>query len=148
MIARLPKSDTSERQLGILVGMAWFVEVDQQARLVILTAPGALTGQEFLSLNEHVRASPGFDRTFDFLADFRATGSGPLTSEAIATAARQSPLFSRSSALAVVVETDAGYGIARMFNLYVEADAFEIFRTVEDARTWLTAGRQRTSEES
>ncbi|HYQ89597.1 MAG TPA: hypothetical protein VEU09_08215 [Candidatus Binatia bacterium] len=80
------------------------------------------------------RPAPGFRQIFDFrhLSELRLTSAG------VSTVARHYP-FPRDARRGIVVPTEGAFGLARMFQIYMEAesDHMGIFRAMGPALEWI-----------
>jgi hypothetical protein len=115
--------------------------IDRTMRLVVYVVEGDATAAEASDFLDAVLAHPDFERGFNFLGDRRGVDRAPssayVRSVADAVKARSESLGPCS--WAVVVGSDSGYGMARMWGILTDASAVEIvpFRTPEAASTWL-----------
>ena len=117
---------------------AWVDEDDKLARFEIV---GEWTTEEMIESVSGILAAIGARTGFDLLSDHRLIAE-PATPEQIR--ALVGHLTRRGSALAgrraaVVVGSEASYGMMRMLGAYTERIGIEvgIFTTLPDALTWL-----------
>ncbi len=96
--------------------------IDVRRGTVFSRGWGVLTDAEIVghaeSLRSNVRFDPGFRQIVDFrdLSEMRATGAG------VHAVAQNNP-FRCDARRALMVVTDEAFGLARMFELFMEADA-------------------------
>lgn len=112
--------------------------VDESRSLILSRAWGVLTDQE---LRTHLTAfsnDPRFRPNFHQLADFREVTDLAVTSSGVRYLARESP-FTGGSRRALVVSSDAAFGLGRMFQILDDESApeVEVFRDLDDALAWL-----------
>jgi hypothetical protein len=119
--------------------MPWHFEVDRLRRVVQVRVHGTLCDQDLLDGDEALRNHPEFQPDFDQLIDMREAVGAKVTTDGIRALAHKPPLFSPESRRAIVVLTDLGFGMARMFELLREGKSGEIrvFRDLAEANDWL-----------
>ncbi len=112
--------------------------IDREHRIVFTEASGVVTDSDLIECQKQLRDDPEFEPDFRQLADCRAIDEVGVTREGVEEASSRSP-FSQGSLRAIVVSSDAAFGMARMFeNLRHEArDEIRVFREAEKARRWL-----------
>ena len=112
--------------------------IDVKRRIVFSRGWGVLTDQEIFAhvkaLGADARFDPGFQQIIDFrpLTEIRVTGAG------VRGVARENP-YRRDARRAMVVSTDEGYGLIRMYEMFaeVEQDQLRIFRDIGPALEWI-----------
>jgi hypothetical protein len=116
--------------------------IDAAARLLILTVSGKLEDGDLLSLTEYVANVPGITPDFSFLIDLRQADGTTVTPVGVRLLARQRLVLSPESRRAVVVPTDLGYGMARMYEILRErrGGATVVLRDYDDAERWVRTG--------
>ena len=119
--------------------MAWHYEIDPKRRLVTVVAEGDLTDSNLLDTSARLRDDPDFSPAYVQLVDLRSTNGMAVTVSGIADLEARSPLFSPESRRAMVVTSDFGYWMARLFELMRDGEAgqIRIFRDMDEARRWL-----------
>lgn len=112
--------------------------IDAANGVVFTRAWGTLADDEIISHAQTLRTDPRFKPTYRQIGNFIDATALILTAEGIRSVATNNP-FPRDARRAFVVTTDEGYGLARMFMLYLDADPkqFEIFRTIGPALEWI-----------
>ena len=112
--------------------------IDRDRTLVLSRAWGVLTDRQLIGAARALAADPGFQPHFRQLADLHAVTSVQVSGAGIRSMARVVP-FGRGSRRAIVVSSDAAYGLARMFETLRSdlADEVEVFRSLEAALAWL-----------
>jgi hypothetical protein len=116
--------------------------IDEVHGILEVTIEGELSGEELAAWTEEVRADPAFRPTFDQLLDLRGAQGTRLETAAVRELAQNKPLFARTSRRAIVVASDFGFGMARMFQAMrgEEAGEIQVFRDIEEAQAWLASG--------
>jgi hypothetical protein len=119
--------------------MPWDFEIDHAQRLVRVRVHGTMCDHDLLDADAALRDHPEFDPSFDQLIDLREATGSEVTTAGVQKLAQQPPLFAPSSRRALVVSTDLGFGMARMFELLREGKSGEVraFRELDKAREWL-----------
>lgn len=120
--------------------MPWSYEIDESGELVRLRLYGEVSNPDLLDADLALRSDPEFQKHFDELVDMSDATEGTLTVGAIRQLVSRPPLFSTSSRRAIVVRTDLGYGLARIFQARrgEVAGEIEIFRSLTNAELWLS----------
>ena len=99
-----------------------------------------VTLAETVQLTDVLLADPGFAATADLLVD--ATRGQPSLSymEMRTTASRWAQLTGRVRRIAIAAPNDVIYRLARAFEVFAEMAGLtcRVFRTVPEARSWLT----------
>jgi hypothetical protein len=112
--------------------------IDTQRGIVLTTGHGPLTGRELIEHEQALRQEPDFTPKMNQLADFREARAEEIGWKDIRHLAFNTS-FAPSARRAVVVATDAGYGLARMFQMAADRDDenMQVFRNIAEARRWL-----------
>jgi hypothetical protein len=116
------------------------VPIDYSIRDGLLTgrASGVLDDEALLAYVHRVIADPDYETTSADLFDARGVTDVRLTAEGIRTIAAIIRQSGRSSArVAVIAESPAMFGMARMFEQLREDIEVVVFRDAEAAREWL-----------
>ena len=112
--------------------------IDTEQKMISSTATGVVTDQDLRGHQKSLLADPAFDPGFSQIWDFQGVEEALVSNDTLKelAAARS---FSSQSRRAVVAPRDVVFGMARMFEmLHQEApEAFRVFRTAEEARSWL-----------
>lgn len=116
--------------------MAASYEIHEEPGVVVLTTSGDVSDEEWIEVVAQLRADPRLDRSFGLLIDVRDQVGGGVSSDGVRSLAKVPSLVSATSPKAVLLSTDFGYGMTRMFNLTVGEDehAVQIFRDEGEAR--------------
>jgi hypothetical protein len=120
-------------------------EIHPREKFALVVAEGACDlHQTIVEMTGLVR-DPEFGPGFGILVDARRIEYAPGAEETrqLATAAAQSD-FLLHHPVAIVVQQDLNYGIARMYSAMsaLQGATAEVFRDMEEARTWLLAAVQ------
>jgi hypothetical protein len=105
--------------------MHWTHEIDPLHCVSIVTVSGELT-----DLYDELRDAPGVGSDFALLLDLRRASERNVTSSGVSALARLPPVLSVKARRAVVVSSDFGFGMARMYGLRREVGSggIEVFR--------------------
>ena len=112
-------------------------EFDTTRRVVLTFGTGEITDDELKDHHVAMFGDPAFDPGFDQLADFR--GAIPrVSSETVRMIARRSR-FASEARRAFVVSSEVAFGLGRMFELSLgaEAETVRLFEDIDEARAWL-----------
>jgi hypothetical protein len=123
--------------------MPAFYKIEKENRLVLSTASGVVTMAEVLAHQQKLSADPDFNATFSQLMDVSHITKIELTTEDIRRLAQET-LFSPTTRRAILVNSDAAYGFARMFQMLRESageTGIEVFRELNEALEWVLAKR-------
>ena len=117
-------------------------KIDAAARVVTLQVNGALGDQELLSLANELEKAPEVRSDFSLLIDLRQAAGRDVTSAGVRALVARPLVLSTASRRAVVVPSDLGFGMARMYELLRgdQGGATRVFRDYEEARRWVETG--------
>ncbi len=115
------------------------IDIDIERRLITIVVQGELTDTDLLEGYERLRERPDFSSDFNELVDLLAADGRQVTADGVRSLARLPPAYSPGSRRAVVVPSEMGYGMARMYELIQDGESGQIrvFRSREDAERWL-----------
>jgi hypothetical protein len=113
-------------------------EIDHAARIVRSRAWGTLVDSDLQATQRALREDPRFEPTYSQIYDFSEVEHVRITGKGLESLARSSP-FARNARRAVIVGSDHGYGMARMFAMLSDRDpsTFRIFRDTASASAWI-----------
>ena len=116
-------------------------EIDPAHRVVTLDVSGEIDDEGLLSLAAELRKDPEVTPDFAFLIDLREASGLTVTSEGVRALIAQPLVLSPESRRAVVVPSDLGYGMARMYEMLREdrGGSARAFRDFDEARRWVTS---------
>jgi hypothetical protein len=116
--------------------------IDRAARLVTLTVSGDLGDAELLRLGDEVAQAPDLEPDFSLLIDLRQAHGQKVTTAGVYQLVEQELVLSPTSRRAVVVPTDLGFGMARMYEMRRtnRGGGPRVFRDYDEARRWVTSG--------
>jgi len=119
--------------------MHWHHEVDIPNRVVRARVEGTLTDADLIECDNALRNDPDFDPAYRLLLDLTSADWDAVTANGVRALAARPPLFASSARRALVVHSDLGFGMSRMFELLRESrpDEFRVFRSIEEAAAWL-----------
>src|SRR5580704_611018 len=108
--------------------------------LVVTTASDVFTFAEAMAHEDKLYVDPDFDPTFVHLVDATRVSGTELTASEISRLARRTK-FSPKSRKALVVSTPLLFGLARMFETYLQlsgaAEFVKVFKQRDQAMEWL-----------
>ena len=112
--------------------------IDPARSLVVSRAWGTLTDEDMIGHAKALASDPRFRRDMRHLFSFDDVRDPRLSSDAVRTVARLNP-FGPGARRAVVVRSDAAFGVARMYELSRSPapDDLQVFRELEAALEWL-----------
>jgi hypothetical protein len=116
--------------------------IDRAARVVTLTVSGDLGDAELLRLGDEVAQAPDLEPDFSLLIDLRQAHGQKVTTAGVYQLVEQELVLSPTSRRAVVVPTDLGFGMARMYEMRRthRGGGPRVFRDYDEARRWVTSG--------
>ena len=115
-------------------------KVDEVAGLVTLTISGNMGDEELLGLGDELAKTPELNPNFSLLIDLRQASGRNVTSAGVHKLVERPLVLSAASRRAVVVPSDLGFGMARMYELLRgnRPGAIRVFRDYDEARRWAT----------
>ena len=116
------------------------LKIDSSDRVVIVTVSGVLGDAELQSLGDQLEKNPEVAPDFALLIDLRQADGKTVTSAGVRALATRPLVFSTTSRRAVVVPSDLGFGMARMYEMLRESrgGGMRVFRDYDEARRWVT----------
>ena len=112
--------------------------IDKSLGLVFTKGEGVLTGQDILTHELRLREDPDFDPSYNQLIDLREVIEFAASAAEMRTISTYH-IFNEKSRRAIVAEKDANFAMARMYEMFREAepDRIKVFREMAEARRWL-----------
>src|SRR5262245_29306683 len=92
-------------------------EFDAEHRVVIVAVQGELTDEGLLEGYERMMSDPGFRSDYDQLVDLSGATGARITVEGVQALVARPAEFAPSSRRAIVIRSDLGFGMARMYAL-------------------------------
>lgn len=112
--------------------------IDKSLRVVFSTLDGVVTADEIRDANRGLLEDPGFESSFEQLADHRGITELRLTSNDVQQLAATSPFGEGSRRAFVVGDSPDHFGMARQFEMWQSRIAeVTVFRSMVKARRWL-----------
>jgi hypothetical protein len=119
--------------------MPAFYKIAMDRRLVLTSASGVLTLADVLAHQEQILADPDFNPQYSQLLDLTHVTKIDLSADDICKLAERS-VFWPTSSRAILVNTDLGVGLARLFKILREhagEKGIRIFRNLDEALQWV-----------
>ena len=115
-------------------------EIDRENRVVVLGVSGALDDGGLLQLVGELRSDPEVKPDYALLIDLSQANGVAVTSLGVRALSAQPLVLSPTSRRAVVVPSDLGYGMARMYEMLRDerGGVVRAFRDLAEARRWVT----------
>ena len=112
--------------------------IDAERKLVLSRIWGTPTDEEILAHGQRLRADPGFRPHFRQLLDLTELKAITISSQKVRQASRDQ-FFAPGVRRALVANSDATFGMARMYALASQAEGqtVEVFREFDAATAWL-----------
>ncbi len=115
-------------------------EIDAKDRVVTLAVRGELSDEGLLSLPAELRTAPEVEPDFGLLIDLRHAVGRDVTTKGVHDLARLPLVLSPDSRRAVVVPSDVGFGMARMYQILRgegPGGDIRVSRDLDEARRWV-----------
>ena len=116
-------------------------QIDAGNRVVTLAVSGELSDEDLLSLSEEIRTAPEVESDFGLVIDLQNAVGRKVTTEVVHALAGGPLVLSPDSRRAVVVPSELGFGMARMYQILRDKGSggdIRVFRDIEEARRWVT----------
>ncbi len=123
--------------------MPAFYKIDKEHRVVLSTASGVFDLAAALAHQDQLLVDPDFDPSYSQLLDYSHVTEVRIDTNDVRKLAERS-VFWPCSRRAMYVTRDIEYGFARMFEMLREnagEKGIRVFRNLDDALTWIFAGR-------
>ena len=121
--------------------MAAVYEIDPDRQILIVTMTGQITDEDLVGIHDHLRSDKTLKPDSALLIDLREANGTKITSEGVRALASLPLVLPPESRRAVVVPSNLGFGMARMYELWrgEEAGRIRSFRDFDEARDWLAS---------
>lgn len=119
--------------------MPAFYKIAKERRLVLTTASGVFALADALAHQDQILADPDFDPSYSQLLDFTHVTKIELSKADVRKLAERD-VFRPTSPRAILVNTDLGEGLARLFKVLREnagEKSIRIFGNLDDALEWV-----------
>ena len=118
--------------------------IDATTRVVTLTVSGDLGNPELATLADHLTDTPELDPDYSLLIDLRQAHGESVTSAGVYKLLEQPLVFSAASRRAVVVSSNLGFGMTRMYEMLRKnrGGAPHVFRDYDEAWRWVTSDKR------
>jgi hypothetical protein len=115
-------------------------KIYKQRRLIFTTVSGEVTFAEAVANEDRLYGDPDFDPTFAHLIDGTQVTKTKISASELSTLARRTRIAPQSRT-ALVVTSTVLYGLARMFQAYLEvsrsSESLTVFKELDKAKEWL-----------
>ena len=117
--------------------------IDPASRVVIVTVVGDIDDRDLLSLADRLDEAPELDTDFSLLIDLRQAHGQKVTSAGVYQLVERALVLSPTSRRAVVVQSDLGFGMSRMYGMLRtnRGGGPRVFRDYDEALRWVTTGK-------
>jgi len=125
--------------------MPTFYKIDKERRVVISSGSGVVTLADGMAHQQRLLNDPDFDPSFSQIADFAQITQFEISASDLEKLAEKN-IFSAQSRRALIVPTDVGFGLGRMFEIMREnlgEENIRIFRNLDEALDWVLSKEQR-----
>jgi hypothetical protein len=119
--------------------MPAFYKILKERRVVLTTASGVFALADALAHQDQILADPDFDPRYSQLLDFTHIIKIELSTTDVRTLAERD-VFWPTSCRAILVTTELGQGLARLFKMLREnagEKGIRIFRNLDEALEWI-----------
>jgi len=119
--------------------MATTYEINAERGVIVVTVTGDLTDEGLFDMHRRLAEDPAVRRDFALLFDLREAHGESVTTDGVRALAGLPLVLSPESRRAVVVPTDLGFGMARVYGMRREAKGskVEVFRDFAEACRWI-----------
>jgi len=116
---------------------------DQITRVIVLVVSGELDDDGLLRLRGELEGVSEAESHFSLLIDLRKASGQNVTTGGTRVLANQPLVLAPSARRAVVVPSELGFGMARMYEMLREGSggATRVFRSYEEAERWVLTGK-------
>lgn len=125
--------------------VAFSYQIQSPRRLLLARPTGPVDAVSFVRAREAVLADDRYQSDFDQLWDLRGIAGLRIDRDAVRELA-QLPEPENGKRWAIVADQPAVYGAARLFaalrGAFAEGEELQLFRTLEEARAWLSSERR------
>src|SRR5262249_35310381 len=117
-------------------------KIDATARVVTLQVNGSLGDQELLSLADELEKATEVTSDFSLLVDLRQANGQAVTRTGVRALVGRPLVLSAVSRRAIVVPSDLGFGMARMYEMLRgdQGATTRVFRDYDEALRWVGTG--------
>jgi hypothetical protein len=114
--------------------------IDPAARVVILTVSGDIGDSELLRLADELAETPEVESDFALLIDLRQARGAKVSTAGVYRLVERGLVLSPGSRRAVVVPTNLGFGMARMYEMLRKnrGGSPRVFRDYDEALRWVS----------
>ena len=118
-------------------------KTDATTRVVVLRVSGEMGDRELVSLADELANARDVEPDFSLLIDLREVNGKSVTSAGVKALVERPMVLSPESRRAVVVPTQLGFGMARMYELLRQnrGGATRAFRDYDEAQRWVETGK-------
>jgi hypothetical protein len=118
--------------------------IDKARRLVISSGSGVVTKADLVAHRRKLMSDPAFDPDYSQIMDFSDVTDVEVEASDIREMATEH-VFSPTSRRAIIVRTDATYGLARLFEIHRDMRGergIRVFRNREEGLAWVLGAKK------
>ena len=114
--------------------------IDPTTRVVVLTVSGEIGDAELLRLGDELAETPDLESDFALLIDLRQARGEKVTTAGVYRLVERGLVLSAESRRGVVVPTNLGFGMARMYEMLRKnrGGSPRVFRDYDEALRWVS----------
>lgn len=114
-------------------------EINPSRRVIVVTVIGDLTDEGLFDMHRRLADDSAIKPTFAVLFDLRRANGATVTTEGVRALADLPLVLSPESRRAVVVPSDLGFGMARMYGMRrgSKGGTVAVFRDFTEASRWI-----------
>ena len=119
-------------------------KIDPAARVVVMTVRGDVDDGELMGLADQLEDAPDVNTDFALLIDLREAHGQKVTTAGVYRLVERTLVMSATSRRAVVVRSDLGFGMSRMYEMLRtnRGGAPRVFRDYDEALRWASTRTQ------
>jgi hypothetical protein len=114
--------------------------IDKQLRLVVVSSSATVNAAQLVALRQQIKDDPDYDSRWPVLVDLGGASALDFSAAELRQLAA-SAMTDRSARQAIVVGSELGFGLARMFEAFSavskDNENVRVFRNADEARSWV-----------
>jgi len=120
--------------------------IDEQLGLVVVSASETVNAAQLLVLRQQVKDDPDYDHRWPVLIDLSGASALDFSAADLRNLAA-SAITHPSARQAIVVSSELGFGLARMFATFsavsTHSENVRVFRSTQEAQSWVLSALNR-----